>query len=73
MPLKQLEIGQSDFRNIITGNSYFVDKSLFIEEIIKAYEQHYYLLESEILRDYEKIKFEKILAAKGKARNSTGT
>jgi len=31
---KKLDLGQSDFKNIIKSNSYFVDKSLFIKEII---------------------------------------
>ena len=31
---KKLNLGHSDFKNIIQSNSYFVDKSLFIKEII---------------------------------------
>ena len=31
---KKLNLGQSDFKNVINTNSYFIDKSLLIEEII---------------------------------------
>jgi len=31
---KKLNLGQSDFKNIITSNSYFIDKSLLIKEVI---------------------------------------
>jgi len=34
--MKQLNLGHSDFKNIITDNNYFVDKSMLIEEIINA-------------------------------------
>ena len=34
--MKELDLGQSDFKNIITNNNYFVDKSLLIKEVIKA-------------------------------------
>ena len=34
--MKEILIGVSDFRNLITGNGYYVDKSLFIKEIIKS-------------------------------------
>ena len=34
--IKELDLGQSDFKSIITNNNYFIDKSLFIEEVIKA-------------------------------------
>jgi len=34
MNKKQFSVGESDFKNIITGNYYYVDKSLFIKEII---------------------------------------
>ena len=34
--MKKLNLGHSDFKNIITNNNYFVDKSLFIEEVINA-------------------------------------
>lgn len=34
--MKELNLGHSDFKNIIENNNYFVDKSLFIEEVIKA-------------------------------------
>ena len=34
--IKELNLGQSDFKNIITDNNYFIDKSLFIQEVIKA-------------------------------------
>lgn len=33
---KELNLGYSDFKNIIENNNYFVDKSLLIKEIIKA-------------------------------------
>ncbi len=32
--MKKLPIGKSDFRNIIEGNYCYVDKTLFIKEII---------------------------------------
>ena len=31
---KKLNLGQSDFKNIINTNSYFIDKSPLIKEII---------------------------------------
>jgi len=34
MVMKKFAVGESDFKNIITGNYYYVDKSLFIKEII---------------------------------------
>ncbi|MGE5341693.1 MAG: AAA family ATPase [Candidatus Omnitrophota bacterium] len=34
MNMKRLPIGESDFKKIITGNYYYVDKSLFIKEVI---------------------------------------
>jgi len=33
---KKLNLGNSDFKNIIQSNSYFVDKSLFIKEVINS-------------------------------------
>jgi len=33
---KELDIGNSDFKNVIENNHYFVDKSLFIREVLKA-------------------------------------
>jgi len=33
---KKLNLGQSDFKNIINSNSYFVDKSLLIKEVIDS-------------------------------------
>jgi len=36
MMKKLLNIGQSDFKNVIQNNNYFVDKSLFIEEFINS-------------------------------------
>jgi len=33
---KRLNIGCSDFKNIIENDNYFIDKSLFIEEVINA-------------------------------------
>ena len=32
--MKKLPIGQSDFKNIITENAYYIDKSLLIKEVI---------------------------------------
>ena len=32
--MKKFAVGESNFKNIITGNFYYVDKSLFIKEII---------------------------------------
>jgi hypothetical protein len=32
--MKQFSVGESDFKNIITGNYYYIDKSLFIKEVI---------------------------------------
>ena len=34
MGIKKIAVGESDFKNIITGNYFYVDKSLFIKEII---------------------------------------
>ena len=34
--MKELNLGHSDFKNIIENDNYFVDKSLFIEEVITA-------------------------------------
>jgi len=34
--MKKLPIGISDFRNLIQGNNYFVDKSLIIQELINS-------------------------------------
>ncbi|MCX6580171.1 MAG: AAA family ATPase [Candidatus Aminicenantes bacterium] len=36
MKMKKLPIGISDFKDIITGNYYYVDKTLFIKEIIDS-------------------------------------
>ncbi|MDQ1354893.1 MAG: hypothetical protein QG657_5202 [Acidobacteriota bacterium] len=36
MMMNKFSVGESDFRNIITGNFYYVDKSLFIKEIIDS-------------------------------------
>ena len=33
---KKLNLGNSDFKNIIENNNYFVDKSLLIKEILSA-------------------------------------
>ena len=33
---KRLNLGHSDFKDIILGNNYFVDKSMLIEEVLKA-------------------------------------
>jgi len=35
-PRKELNLGYSDFKNIIENDNYFVDKSLFIREVIKS-------------------------------------
>ena len=37
--MKKLDIGNSDFKNIIEGNYYYVDKSLFIQEPIDIQKQ----------------------------------
>ncbi len=37
--MKELDLGNSDFKSIIENNNYFVDKSLLIKEIIKAQKQ----------------------------------
>ena len=34
--MKELNLGHSDFKDVIENNNYFVDKTLLIEEIIKA-------------------------------------
>ena len=34
--VKELNLGDSDFRNIIENDNYFIDKSLFIKEVINA-------------------------------------
>lgn len=34
--MKELNLGHSDFKNIIKSNNYFIDKSLLIEEVIMA-------------------------------------
>ncbi|MEA3446781.1 MAG: AAA family ATPase [Bacteroidota bacterium] len=34
--MKELNLGDSDFKSTIENNNYFVDKSLFVEEVIKA-------------------------------------
>ena len=34
--MKKLNLGHSDFKDIIQNNNYFVDKSLFIEEILNS-------------------------------------
>jgi len=34
MGMKKISVGESDFKKIISGNYYYVDKSLFIKEII---------------------------------------
>ena len=34
MGMKKFAVGESDLKNIISGNYYYVDKSLFIKEII---------------------------------------
>jgi len=37
--MKELDLGNSDFKSIIENNNYFVDKSLLIREVIKAQKQ----------------------------------
>jgi len=37
--MKELDLGNSDFKSIIENNNYFVDKSLLIKEVIKAQKQ----------------------------------
>ena len=32
--MKKFAVGESDFKDIIKGNYYYVDKSLFIKEIL---------------------------------------
>jgi hypothetical protein len=32
--MKKFAVGESDFKNIISDNYYYVDKSLFIKEIL---------------------------------------
>ena len=34
--MKELDLGQSDFKNIIENDNYFIDKTLFIEEVIRT-------------------------------------
>jgi len=36
---KELELGNSDFKSVIEGDKYFVDKSLFIKDVINAQKQ----------------------------------
>jgi hypothetical protein len=36
MKMKKLPIGISDFKDIVTGNYYYVDKTLFIKEVIDS-------------------------------------
>lgn len=33
--LKRIQIGASDFKDLIEGNNYFVDKTLLIKEFIE--------------------------------------
>ena len=37
--MEKLDLGNSDFKNIIENNNYFVDKSLFVREIIEKQSQ----------------------------------
>ena len=37
--MKELDLGNSDFKSVIENNNYFVDKSLLIKEVIKAQKQ----------------------------------
>jgi len=36
---KELELGNSDFKSMMEGNKYFVDKSLLIRDVVKAQKQ----------------------------------
>ncbi|MCX6584895.1 MAG: AAA family ATPase, partial [Candidatus Aminicenantes bacterium] len=36
MKKKKLPIGFSDFKDVITGDYYYVDKTLFIKEVIDS-------------------------------------
>ena len=36
MKMKKLPIGVSDFKNMVTGDYYYVDKTLFIKKIIDS-------------------------------------
>jgi len=38
-PTKELDLGNSDFKSVIENDNYFVDKSLFIREVIKVQKQ----------------------------------
>jgi len=37
--MKELDLGNSDFKSIIENDNYFIDKSLLIEEVIKVQKQ----------------------------------
>jgi hypothetical protein len=37
--MKELDLGNSDFKSLIENNNYFVDKTLLIKEVIKAQKQ----------------------------------
>ena len=37
--MKKMDIGNSDFKSIIENNNYYVDKSLFIQELIDIQKQ----------------------------------
>ena len=37
--MKELDLGNSDFKSLMENNNYFVDKSLFIKELIKSQKQ----------------------------------
>jgi len=44
MAMKKLAAGESDFKKIITENFYYVDKSLFIKEILdRGYPKSLYI------------------------------
>ena len=36
---KELDLGNSDFKNILTNNNYYIDKTLLIDEILNAEKQ----------------------------------
>lgn len=37
--MKRFNIGDSDFKNLIENNNYYIDKTLFIEEVINTQKQ----------------------------------
>ena len=39
---KSIQIGTSDFKELIEGNNYFVDKSLLIKEFYRKWSKNYF-------------------------------